>query len=119
MLNAEEMYELVYEAMNQAMQDRFGDADTRIAARFAEGKVIFEDSTQRTVKEIPVQTLFRKVTSVREKLRVLEQKINNNKTLTGSEKADYQTLLTRCYGSLTSFNLLFRNEEDKFKGTGG
>lgn len=119
MLNADEMYELVYEAMNQALKDTFGDDETRLAPRLVEGKVIFEDSLGKVVKEIPVHTLFRKVTAVREKLRVLEQKLNNNDSLAPIDKAEYQTLLTRCYGSLTSFNFLFRDETDKFKGTGG
>jgi hypothetical protein len=70
-------------------------------------------------KEIPVETFFKKITSVREKLRVLEQKINNAPGLSGIERAEIQGLITRVYGSLTTFNVLFRNEEDRFVGMKG
>jgi protein-arginine kinase len=63
--------------------------------------------------------MFKKVTAVRDRLRVLEQKVNSHKALSTDEKVDLQQLITRCYGSLTSFNLLFRDEEDKFRGSGG
>jgi hypothetical protein len=70
-------------------------------------------------KEIPVGTMFKKVTSVREKLRVLEQKINNNSNLDAGDKAEFQAVLSRCYGSLTTFNFLFAEPSDSFQGTGG
>ena len=59
---------------------------------------------------------FKKITSVREKLRVLEQKINNHPRLAPEDKAEFQQLITRTYGSLTTFNFLFKEEQDKFVG---
>lgn len=70
-------------------------------------------------KEIPIETFFHKVVMVRDKLRVLEQKINTNAKISDVEKAEMQQYITRCYGSLTTLNVLFKHEEDKFKGSSG
>jgi hypothetical protein len=69
-------------------------------------------------KSFPIETLFHKVVMVRNRLRVLEQKINASK-LAEDEKLELQSYITGCYGSLTSFNVLFADEADKFKGSGG
>jgi superoxide dismutase len=81
------------------------------------GRVIFEVGDGRTVKEVEVITLFKKVTAVREKLRVLEQKINNHGTLLSHEKAELQAYISRSFGSLTTFNFMFHRDQDKFRGT--
>jgi hypothetical protein len=70
-------------------------------------------------KDIPLESFFKKITSVREKLRVLEQKINNHASLTPEDKMEFQKLLSRAYGSLTTFNILFKNEDDQFEGMKG
>jgi hypothetical protein len=56
---------------------------------------------------------------VRDRLRVLEQKINAHEKLTDAEKVDMQGYVTKCYGSLTTFNVLFREERDRFVGEKG
>lgn len=67
-------------------------------------------------KEIPVEDFFHKIVMLRDRLRVLEQNINSNKKLSDEDKVNMQQYVTRCYGSLTTFNVLFRNKEDWFVG---
>lgn len=83
------------------------------------GEMILQPSNKDLQsKSIPVETFFHKIVMVRDRLRVMEQKINSSK-LTDEEKVDLQQYITRIYGSLTSFNVLFRFKEDQFKGSGG
>lgn len=70
-------------------------------------------------KEIPVEDFFHKIVMLRDRLRVLEQNINSNKKLSDEDKVNLQQYITRCYGSLTTFNVLFRNKEDWFVGEKG
>ena len=69
-------------------------------------------------KEIPINTFFHKIVMVRDRVRVMEQKINSSKTLDDQDKIDLQQYLTRIYGSLTTFNVLFSNKDQNFKGAG-
>lgn len=114
---ADEIYDLVYDAVRQAMIDEAGGSDVALHKRMVSGAVLFRDPEGRTVKEIDAFTFFRKVTSIRDKLRVLEQRINTMESLPVEDRAELQAYITRCYGSLTTFNFLFRDEDDKFKGT--
>ncbi|HNU88567.1 MAG TPA: hypothetical protein PKJ94_09765 [Ferruginibacter sp.] len=67
-------------------------------------------------KEIPIDDFFHKIVMLRDRLRVLEQNINSNKKLSDEEKVSIQQYITRCYGSLTTFNVLFKNKEHWFVG---
>ena len=67
-------------------------------------------------KELPIDSLFHKVVMVRDRLRVLEQKLNAHPKLSDADKVELQSYITRVYGSLTSFNHLFRDREDQFVG---
>ena len=67
-------------------------------------------------KEIPIDDFFHKIVMLWDRLRVLEQNINSNKKLSDEDKVNIQQYITRCYGSLTTFNLLFKNKEHWFVG---
>ena len=86
-----------------------------IADKWKGGKLVMEPGTPTSNKEIPIDTFFHKITMVRDRLRVMEQKINASK-LDEADKIDMQQYITRCYGSLTTFNVLFKSTSDYFVG---
>ncbi len=86
-----------------------------IADKWKGGKLIMEPGTTTQNKEVPIDTFFHKITMVRDRLRVMEQKINSS-NLEEAEKIEMQQYITRCYGSLTTFNVLFKNTNDYFVG---
>jgi hypothetical protein len=70
-------------------------------------------------KEIPIEAFFHKVVMVRDRLRVLEQRINSNEVMSDEEKVNLQQYITRCYGSLTTFNVMFKHKQQYFVGEKG
>jgi len=72
------------------------------------------DSSLRP-NEVPLETFFHKIVMIRYNLRVLEQKVNGIDKLSEVDKFDLQQYITRCYGSLTTFNILFKNKDDQFR----
>ncbi len=86
-----------------------------LAPKWEGGKIQFVPNDESLAShEIEMEKFMHKVVMVRDNLRVLEQQINSNNNLSEGEKLKYQNYITKCYGSLTSFNFMFKDENDKF-----
>jgi hypothetical protein len=88
-----------------------------LGEKWTGGKMILQPANNSLQpKEIPIETFFHKIVMLRDRLRVLEQNINSNPKISDEEKVDMQQYITRVYGSLTTFNILFQNKEQYFVG---
>jgi len=86
--------------------------------KWKDGTLIFKPGKEGTKgKEIPIEAFFHKVVMVRDRLRVMEQKINSSTLLSDEEKVALQQYITRIYGSLTTFNVFFADKSEHFKGS--
>jgi hypothetical protein len=104
-------------ALRDLIESAGGLAPTRIGARWEGGTLLLKPGRPGLQeKEIPIDAFFKKIVMIRDRLRVLEQQINSNEKLTDTEKIGLQQYITRCYGSLTTFNVLFDTREDWFVG---
>lgn len=111
-MDREELKRVVREVLEE--ENAFGFAP--IGERWAGGTLTIKPRDESlAAKDIPIDTFFHKIVMVRDKLRVLEQKINAS-GLSEAEKVDLQQYITKVYGSLTTFNVLFRLKEDQFAG---
>jgi hypothetical protein len=110
-------YEKIEKSLIRVLR-RFSDIHETvpIGTKWTGGKMLLVPGSQDLKeKEIPIDAFFHKIVMIRDRMRVLEQKLNAS-ALTDEEKVDMQQYITRVYGSLTTFNVLFKNKEDYFTG---
>ncbi|MFM7053133.1 MAG: hypothetical protein ACKOKB_09560 [Bacteroidota bacterium] len=101
---------------------RYSDIQETVhmGTRWTGGKMILQPAnTTLKSKEVPIDNFFNKIVMLRDRIRVMEQRINASENLSDEEKINLQQYITRIYGSLTTFNVLFRDEENHFVGEGG
>jgi len=105
------------QVLREVLLDELGVREVELGDRWNDGELVLipgKEGTQE--KRIPLDVFFKKIVMVRDKLRVLEQKVNGNKNLSDEDKVQLQQYITGCYGSLTTFNVLFKTKDDQFAG---
>jgi hypothetical protein len=101
--------------LRRVLREEGGFSPVAPAPKWRGGQLVLRPGNGTQEKVIPVDTFFHKVVMVRNKLRTLEQQVNAS-ALPDDEKVRLQAYITGCYGSLTTFNVLFADEEDQFRG---
>ena len=101
--------------LRRVLREEGGWTPLAPAAKWRGGHLVLRPGNGTQEKVIPVDTFFHKVVMVRNKLRTLEQQVNAS-ALPDDEKVRLQAYITGCYGSLTTFNVLFADEADQFRG---
>ncbi len=113
-------YEKMEKSLTRVLR-RFSDVQETVplGQKWTGGRmVLFPGDKSLREKEVPIETFFHKIVMVRDRIRVMEQRINAS-NLTDEEKVDLEQYITRIYGSLTTFNVLFKNKDDQFIGDRG
>ena len=106
------------EAIREVLREEGLVGTVALADKWEGGELILKPGREGLQeKPVPIETFFHKIVMVRNQLRVLEQNINANEKMTDTEKVDLQQYITRCYGSLTTFNVLFADKKDWFVGS--
>ena len=105
--------------LRDVISDELGLGEAELGGRWQGGEMVLKPGKPGTAeKRIPLETFFHKVVMLRDRLRVLEAKLNAHPTLTDQDKVQLQSYITGCYETLTTFNVLFAQREDGFSGSG-
>ena len=104
--------------LRRVLREEGGVTPVPPADRWRGGSLVLKPGNGSQEKSWPIETFFHKVVMIRNRLRTLEQQINGME-IPADAKVKLQAYISGCYGSLTSFNVLFADEEDQFKGSGG
>ena len=106
--------------LREVLSEEFGHGTAEMGKRWEGGEVVLRPGKEGTAeKKIALDAFFHKIVMIRDKLRVLEQRLNAHDKLTDAEKVQLQAYVTACYGTLTTFNILFARREDGFSGSAG
>jgi hypothetical protein len=106
--------------LRYVIRSELGLGEVSLAGKWEGGEMILKPGKEGLQeKHIPLDSLFHKIVMIRDKLRVLEQKINSHPKLADDEKLQLQQYVTGVYGSLTTFNVLFADKDDQFVGQKG
>jgi hypothetical protein len=118
----EEILDMTREELSDLLRELIREeaAPVPLAGKWEGGTVVLKPrDPAMQPKEIPIDGLLHKIVMIRDRLRVLEQKVNAHDKLSDADKVELQGYVTKCYGSLTTFNVLFRDEKDRFIGEKG
>jgi hypothetical protein len=108
------------QVLREVLRDELGVSRVDLGSRWQGGEMVLKPGKEGTAeKRIPIEALFHKIVMIRDRLRVLEQKVNGHPQLTDEDKVQMQQYVTQCYGSLTTFNVLFSDRRDAFVGQKG
>jgi len=103
--------------LREVIQEELAVSPVELGGRWQGGELVLLPGNKDTAeKRVPLEAFFRKIVSIRDKLRVLEQKLNAHSGLADDEKVQLQQYVTQCYGTLTTFNVLFADKRDHFVG---
>jgi hypothetical protein len=106
--------------LREVLSEELGISRVEMGGRWQGGELIMKPGKPGTQeKKVPLDAFFHKIVMVRDRLRVLEQKINSSDQMSDADKVQLQSYITACYGSLTTFNVLFAKREDGFIGAAG
>lgn len=106
--------------LREVLDETLGVSEVSIGKKWSGGEMILRPGNKDLQeKTVPVEVFFHKIVMLRDRLRVLEQKINAHAVLTDEEKVDMQQYITRIYGSLTTFNMFFADKGEQFVGEKG